>query len=115
MTLTELKNQLSTDLRSVDFKSVIQLIDESYEFSPTEFSNGKTLNKADTNNGSCKIFAFAKLQAFSESHTLALFGDYYWKDVLENPTGDDHQNIRNFITHGWKGINFVGDPLKTKN
>lgn len=26
--------------------------------------------------------------------TLPMFGAYYFKDVLENPGGDDHANIR---------------------
>jgi len=26
--------------------------------------------------------------------TLPMFGAYYFKDVLENPDGDDHANIR---------------------
>ncbi|GAK84871.1 type III effector HopPmaJ [Vibrio ponticus] len=40
-----------------------------------------------------------------------MFGDFYRKDVLGNPDGDDHQNIRNFIAHGWNGIKFEGQAL----
>lgn len=28
------------------------------------------------------------------------------QDVLENPDGDDHANIRNFISGGWDGVDF---------
>jgi hypothetical protein len=44
--------------------------------------------------------------------TLALFGKYYRKDVMENPNGDDHPNIRNFILDGWAAIRFQGEALK---
>jgi len=33
---------------------------------------------------------------------------------LKNPTGNDHQNIRNFIKSGWNGISFEGDALTKK-
>jgi hypothetical protein len=35
-------------------------------------------------------------------------------DVLKNPNGTDHQNIRNFIEFGWDGISFDGEALKKK-
>jgi hypothetical protein len=38
--------------------------------------------------------------------TLTCFGDYYFIEVLQNPEGTNHQNIRNFIKTGWKGIHF---------
>ncbi|MDB4335190.1 HopJ type III effector protein, partial [bacterium] len=65
-------------------------------------------------NGSCKLFAFAKLQGFSKEETLTCFGGFYTKDVLGNPTGDDHQNIRNFMVYGWDGIQFQQEALKEK-
>jgi hypothetical protein len=40
----------------------------------------------------------------NEEQTLFCFGQFY-QVVLNNPTGDDHQNIRNFMLYGWKGIN----------
>jgi len=43
--------------------------------------------------------------------TLACFGDYYRVDVLQNPEGVDHQNIRNFMTYGWDGVAFKGEAL----
>lgn len=48
----------------------------------------------------------------SEKDTLALFGDFYRNDVLQNPEGEDHQNIRNFIKYGWNGIQFTEDALE---
>ena len=42
----------------------------------------------------------------TENQTLACFGDYYRVDVLENPNAYDHQNIRQFMEHGWCGVEF---------
>jgi len=108
-TTNTLINALNKD--SVDFKSVIQVIDSEYEFTPTEFNNGELVNKENTNNGSCKIFSFAKLNNLSEQATLNAFGDYYTVDVLQNPDKEDHQNIRNFMQSGWSGIDFKGQAL----
>lgn len=111
MILEELKNTQKT----IDFKEVIAFIDENYDFTPTKFTNGNTVNEANQNNGSCKVFSFAKLNQLSKEETLALFGDFYKTDVLKNPEGTDHQNIRNFIEFGWDGISFEGEALRKKD
>lgn len=49
-----------------------------------------------------------------KEETLALFGDFYRNDVLKNPGGNDHQNIRNFMEFGWDGILFEGEALREK-
>ncbi|SHJ91446.1 HopJ type III effector protein [Epilithonimonas mollis] len=103
---------LNQSPETIDFQEVILYIDKNYKFTPTKFVNGNTINQANQNNGSCKVFSFAKLNNLSKDETLALFGDFYRTDVLQNPTGDDHQNIRNFIEFGWKGISFEGEALK---
>ena len=106
--------QLENSPETIDFKEVIAFIDAHYDFSPTRFTNGNTVNEADQNNGSCKVFSFAKLNDLTKDETLALFGDFYRTDVLGNPEGNDHQNIRNFMTFGWDGISFDGEALKAK-
>lgn len=106
--------QLKNSSESIDFKDVIAFIDEKYDFTPTKFTNGNTVNEANQNNGSCKIFSFAKLNNLSKEETLALFGDFYRIDVLQNPKGTDHHNIRNFIESGWNGISFEGEALQLK-
>jgi hypothetical protein len=101
----------------IDFKETIAIITQNYDYQPTEFSNGITqtlTNAAGQNEGSCKIFAFAKLQHLSQKQTLSLFGDYYRQDVLGNPQGSDHMNIRNFMRDGWEGIAFHGEALSKK-
>ena len=109
-----LLEQLKTSPETIDFKEVIAFIDENYDFTPIKFTNGNTVNDADQNNGSCKIFSFAKLQNLSKEETLNLFGAFYREDVLKNPEGNDHQNIRNFMEFGWEGISFEGEALKQK-
>jgi hypothetical protein len=106
--------QLKFHPESLHFSDVIEYIDEHYEFAPTAFKNGNTYNEENQNNGSCKIFSFAKLNQLSKEETLVLFGDFYRTDVLENPEGEDHQNIRNFMEFGWDGIEFLGEALKEK-
>lgn len=106
--------QLEKSAEEIQFKDVIAFIDEHYDFTPTKFTNGNTVNEADQNNGSCKVFSFAKLNDLSKEETLNLFGEFYRKDVLQNPEGKDHQNIRNFMEFGWEGISFDGKALTRK-
>ncbi|MGG5210246.1 HopJ type III effector protein [Chryseobacterium sp. MIQD13] len=110
MILEQLRNTPET----IQFKDVITYIDEHYDFKPTSFKNGDTVNEAGQNNGSCKVFSFAKLQGLSNEQTLPLFGEFYREDVLKNPEGADHQNIRNFMKYGWEGISFEGEALTKK-
>jgi len=100
------KQLLTQELTSIEFTDVMEVIAAQYDYSPTAFTNGSLVNEAGTNEGSCKIFYFAKLNALSEQTTLALFGQYYRVDVLQNPDGTDHANIRNFIKSGWQGVTF---------
>ncbi|WP_428069710.1 HopJ type III effector protein [Chryseobacterium gambrini] len=106
--------QLENAPQEIQFKDVIAFIDEHYDFTPTKFTNGNTVNEANQNNGSCKIFSFAKLNDLSKEETLNLFGEFYREDVLKNPEGTDHQNIRNFMESGWEGISFEGKALSRK-
>ena len=99
----------------VSFDETIAVIIENYQYQATEFSNGLNqdtlVNKAGTNEGSCKIFAFAQIHQLDEQQTLNLFGDYYRLDVLNDPQGTGHQNIRNFMKYGWEGICFNSAAL----
>ena len=88
----------------------MQVIEENYTYTPVAFSNGSINNEAGQNEGSCKIFAFAKLNSLDEVTTLKCFGRFY-QDVLNTPEGDDHGNIRNFMNSGWSGISFSSQAL----
>lgn len=112
MTLQDLIKTLNRKV--VDFNEVIAVIDAHYDFTPTAFRNGDQTNEANTNNGSCKIFAFGQIHKLSEQAALNAFGDFYTLDVLGKPFAKDHGNIRNFMDNGWPGIVFEGTPLTEK-
>ncbi len=114
MELDTFLKRLNDAPESVAFNDTIAVIDALYEFTPTAFTNGALRSEAGQNSGSCKIFSFATLQQLTAQQTLHCFGDYYRKDVLGNPEGTDHQNIRNFMKSGWEGISFEGAALKRK-
>ncbi|MGX5817378.1 HopJ type III effector protein [Chitinophaga lutea] len=98
---------------SVPFKSVIEFIDAHYTHQPTAFRNGDAYNEATQNQGSARVFAFAQIQQLSKEDTLPLFAEHY-RAVLDTPAGTDHQNIRQFMLHGWDGIAFEGQALLEK-
>ncbi len=114
MVLEQFLKKVKQDI-PVTFDETLSVISTYYDYQPIEFRNGldneALINVAGTNEGSCKIFAFAKLNGLNEQQTLNLFGDYYRVDVLQNPEGAGHQNIRNFMKYGWKGIRFSEDKL----
>lgn len=99
----------------VAFRDTMHVIAEHYAYQPARFCNGlaaeRMINEPGTNEGSCKIFHFAHRHGLSEAETLALFGEYYREDVLGNPAGEGHKNIRTFMRYGWAGIEFDGAAL----
>ncbi len=100
--------------QEINFLDTIALIEENYTFTPTAFKNGLLFNAVGENSGSCKLFAFAQLNNLSETDTLSCFGAYYFDEVLKNPEGMNHQNIRNFMKTGWSGIQFESVALILK-
>ena len=111
--------RLRSNPQDIEFQEVMNIIAETYEYTPVLFNNGsgqdRIINQAGENEGSCKIFAFAQLQGLTKDETLACFGQYYRQDVLQHPQGTDHLNIRTFMRHGWDGIHFDGLPLSLTN
>ena len=116
--LEKLLEQIKNTPEKTEFNDVISIIDEHYRYIPTRFTNGTdndvVINTAGENEGSCKIFSFARINNLNKEQTLNCFGHYYRDDVLNNPEGQDHANIRTFMKHGWKHVSFEGEPLKRK-
>lgn len=112
MTVLELIKKVK-EAEVLKFSDVLDTMNASYDFSPTKFTNGNVSNEENTNNGSCKVFSFAKIHQLNTIESLFLFGEHYQK-VLKTPTENDHQNIRNFIKFGWEGIHFEKDALQEK-
>lgn len=98
---------------SLVFKEVIEFIETYYQHQPAAFKNGEAYNTAEQNQGSAKVFAFAQLNNLSKEDTLYLFAEHY-RSVLNNPEGTDHQNIRQFMAHGFPGLAFEGQALIAK-
>lgn len=102
-----------------DFEDVIAYVNTHYDYTPTRFTNGRgantVVNEAGKNEGSCRLFALAKLKGLSEADTVQLFGRFYREDVLKHPDASDHANIRRFMTDGWAGICFDGTALVARN
>jgi len=115
MTIEQFLEQLTSAPSTIEFKQVMDLIEQHYEYSPASFGNGpEVYNKAGTNEGSCKIFALAQLEGLSQNSTLACFGTFYREDVLEQPEAKNHGNIRAFMKFCWNGIKFDGVALVEK-
>ena len=118
MNIQDLVLQLHNTPEAVTFDDVMNVIADHYDYTPSRFTNGfgedAAINEAGSNEGSCKIFAFAQLNNLSKEQTLHCFGDYYRKDVLEHPEATDHANIRNFMIDGWDGIHFENFVLELK-
>lgn len=114
MNIESFKNKLKETPEQIEFSETMAVIEENYKFIPTAFKSGTLENEAGQNSGSCKLFAFAKAQGLSKDETLACFGQYYFEDVLKDPNGDGHQNIRNFMKTGFEGLSFENNPLEEK-
>jgi len=117
MSVESLLNEIKKSPEVLVFATVIQSIDENYTYEAREFKNGigddPLINEAGTNQGSCKVFAFAQINHLNEQETLVCFGEHY-RDVVADPDGESHANIRRFMRDGWAGINFDQCPLVLK-
>ncbi|WP_299056799.1 HopJ type III effector protein [uncultured Polaribacter sp.] len=113
MSIQEFKTKLKGNPTSILFVETMQVIEDNYNFTPTTFTNGDITNNAGENSGSCKVFAFAVHQKLTKEATLFCFGEHY-KSVLEDIDGDSHQNIRNFMKTGFKGLSFNENTLVVK-
>lgn len=112
MTLNDLLQQLQRG--EAQFADVLAFIDTRYQHTPTAFQNGDNHNRAEQNQGSAKVLFFAQQQQLDKAATLSLFAEHY-QAVLANPQGNDHQNIRQFMQHGWDGVRFEGTVLTAKS
>ena len=119
MEIDVLLTRLRLDPDSVEFEQVQDVINTHYHYTAGAFRNGSDDdfidNVAGSNEGSCRIFAFARLHGLDKAQTLACFGRYYRDDVLRHPQGTDHGNIRTFMRHGPEGVSFAADVLQARN
>ncbi len=97
--------------RDILFTEILSFIEGNYQYFPSAFKNGNLYNEANQNQGSAKVLYFAHLNQLNQEDTLLLFAEHY-QNVLDNPESDNHQNIRQFASNGWSGIEFNTITLK---
>ncbi len=78
---------------------------DKYERSPVRFTNGPIQNATGENAASAAIFAFGMMTDLDEEETLSLFGEHL-QTVLDNPDGESHENIRQFMKTGFRGLSY---------
>jgi len=89
----------------VEFDATMAAIDEGYDATEVSFEVGDVKSAAGSNMGSGKILSLGILAGLNVEETLGLFGGFY-RDVKATPDGDDHPNIRAFMTVGFEGVTF---------
>lgn len=94
------------------FADTMAAIDAAFEFFGTKFVNGDIASSSSENTGSSKILSLAQLVAITKEEVLALFGEHY-RDVLADPDGTSHANIRAFMKKGNDGVVFPNGPSLT--
>lgn len=114
-----LSKRVQVHLASIDaghshFSDTLELIAQGFDYQPTGFHNGPLFNPAGENEGSCQVFSLAQYCNLNEADTLRLFAEHY-QQVLDNPAGASHGNIRQFMTTGWSGIRFEDQPLRKRS
>ncbi|WP_411102898.1 HopJ type III effector protein [Streptomyces sp. cmx-4-9] len=97
-----------------EFADTLAFVAAHYAYQPQGFRNGKLVNAAGENEGSCKTLGLALLEGLTDQEALLAFGEHY-RSVLATPNGTDHGNIRNLLAHGLAGVHFDGEPLTRKS
>lgn len=103
----------SLDGGHADFDDTMALIERHFDYNPAGFHNGPIFNTAGENAGSCRLFGLGLYCSLNEADTLKLFAQHY-QQVLNDPAGESHSNIRQFISTGWSGIRFEDTPLRPR-
>lgn len=100
--------------QKMNFQDVLAYIEEHYIYLPSVFHNGALINIENENQGSARVLYFGKLMGLSVEQTLKLFAEHYIS-VLASPQNTDHQNIRQFMQHGWERVRFEREVLLPKS
>ena len=103
----------SLDGGHADFDDTLALVERHFDYHSAGFHNGPLFNTAGENAGSCKVFGLGLYCSLNETDTLKLFAQHY-QQVLDDPAGESHSNIRQFMGSGWSGIRFEDTPLRLR-
>lgn len=90
--------------------ATIKALKYFYKIPNSGFSIGNCVNGPNENTGSLLIFMYARAgkQVLSNDQIKELFAEA-WDEVVEDPEGSSHQNIRNFIQYGIAGVVFENE------
>lgn len=106
-------NNVDMDSSNLMLEDVLEMINAHYETQLLEYSVGNIVNKQGENEATGLILSYAALSNMNKETTLKLWGQYY-RDVLKNPNGTDHANIREFMKNGWNSVPFENGIALTK-
>ena len=104
---------LAIQRQDYPFQETLAFIDQWFDYTPSAFTNGPVVNGPDQNQGSCKVFALARLLDLDREQTLHCFGEHY-REVLANPEADNHRNLRQFQGACLDPVAFESFPLRRK-
>ena len=112
MIISNFLEKLNSAPESVTFADTMATIESNYDFTETTFKNGETNNEAGTNSGSCKLFAFAKLNGLDQEQTLTCFGVTTEKTFLK--TLKEQTTLIFGISSNPAGAEFASRPKLSK-
>ncbi len=105
---------MSSSEKYSKLNAALAAIRSVYDVPTQAFSVGDHCNTRGQNLGSLTILGFAKASGITDvSQILPMFGEAY-DEVLTDPEGDGHKNIRAFIQCGMEGVKFEGDGISLK-
>lgn len=102
--------ELAREWKNTDFGNTIQAIDSILETEPVDFVNGEVPNTSGENLWSLKVLAFGKMMWFHTQEVLSMFWEYY-REVIDNPDGNSHQNIRALQKTGIECVDISENPF----
>lgn len=85
--------------------ATVAAIGSIYDVPQQAFSVGDHHNNVGENTGSLAILGFAKANHLAPAQVMAMFAEA-GEEVLADPGGTDHANIRAFMKHGLDGVTF---------
>ncbi|KAJ1637914.1 HopJ type III effector protein-domain-containing protein [Pavlovales sp. CCMP2436] len=104
--------KVRTQPGSVMFAETLEAIDQAFEFFGTKFVNGAVSSTSSENEGSSKVLSLSQLVGMTTDETLVCFGEHY-RDVVADPSGSSHANVRALMTTGLEAVLFSNGPSLT--
>ena len=107
------KNHINMQAKLLGFDAVSVALEAFFNFTDMPMQIGSVKNEVGQNLGSKIRCAVAVELGASKEELLSWFGVFH-KEVLADPDGDNHPNIRAIMEHGIAGI-IVPEGMLSKN